>query len=53
MKCSQRTSPPKKFIMQMKEMVVINKDIVGKYQSGLIDAAIMKNKDKAAQTYET
>lgn len=52
MKFSQRNSPPKKFIMQMKAMVVINQDILGKYQSGLIDAAIMKNKDKAARTYK-
>lgn len=31
----------------MKEIVVINKDIVGKYQPSLIDAAIMKNKDNS------
>lgn len=51
MKCYCKNFP-KKFIMQMKDTVVINKDTMGKYHSCLIDAPIMKNKDKATQTYK-
>lgn len=36
----------------MKDTVIINKDIVRKYHSCWTDTPIMKNKNKATQTYK-